>query len=132
MKQFLLSLLTTRVIICFLFVLFLCACNDSKEGKPITWEYKILTISDPPSNKNKLSMDSSEQLSDTLNKLGNDGWELVNAYTVTKTGFPNFGVPGYVVGIKSNVRTSSLSLILKRPLRDSKLDITTNVLDSLK
>ena len=131
MKQFLLSLLTTRAIICFLIILSICACNESKEGKPITWEYKILTIWDSSSKKNKLSIDSNEQLSDTLNKLGNDGWELVSTYTVTHTGFPNFGVPGYVVGIKSNVRTASLSFILKRPLRDSNLDTTTNVLDSI-
>lgn len=132
MKKFFLSLLTTKAIICFLIILILCACDGSKDDKPISWEYKILTISDSSSNKDKLSIDSNEHLSDTLNKLGNDGWELVSAYTVTKTGFPNFGIPGYVVGIKSNVRTSSLSFILKRPLRDSKLDITTNVLDSIK
>ncbi len=49
-----------------------------------------------------------------LNKLGNDGWELVGTYTEVATTYPNFGNDEYVTGIRTNTHSMAIICIFKR------------------
>jgi hypothetical protein len=57
-----------------------------------------------------------------LNKMGQEGWELVNTYTEIATAFPNFGNSEYVTGLRENVRTSVINFVFKRP-SDGKQEV---------
>lgn len=76
------------------------------------WEYKVVTldgevVKDHESKEFKVS-------DDDLNIFGNEGWELVDVYTVGETSYPNFGDKSYVTGIRENVRTKSVNYVFKR------------------
>lgn len=92
----------------FLFIvatLALTACS----GK---WEYKIVTIE----NSNTSDFDAPEfkVSSEDFCLLGEDGWELVDVYTITETEHPNYGNTEYVTGIRDNTRTQSLNYVFKK------------------
>lgn len=95
------------------FVLTLTACSGSN------WEYKTLSVSNQSgADESHYLMDASRSkfaLTDNdLNKLGAEGWELVDVYTLNETAFPNFGNSDYVTGIRENMRTSVIKLVFKR------------------
>jgi len=79
------------------------------------WEYKVVSVkgtdegsmADFQSHKLEVSEES-------LNPLGEDGWELVGIYEKTETVHPNFGNDQYVSGIQPNVRTAEVNFVFKR------------------
>ena len=92
-------------------VLFASCDNNVK-----SWEYKVVRVAGK----------DAEVLADygplvfgdqtvMLNKMGTEGWELVDTYTETATAHPNFGNSEYVTGIRENVRTSVVNFVFKRP-----------------
>ena len=86
--------------------LVLVGCTSNK------WEYKIVKID------NTTTSDFFESdfkvTSEDLNLFGEDGWELVDVYTLTQTQHPNFGDDKYVTGIRENTRTESVNFVFKR------------------
>ena len=106
------------------FVLSFASCNSGSKKDDVQettqWEYKVLRIegfvannSYPEMRKNYLILKEDE-----LNKLGKDGWELVDSYTELETVHPNFGNEKYVTGLQPNVRSSELVLVFKRLKQD--------------
>ena len=76
------------------------------------WEYKIVTVEN--SNSYEFSSPSFSVSSEDLNLFGEEGWELVDVYTIIETEHPNFGNSEYVTGIRENTRTQSLNYVFKR------------------
>ena len=86
------------------------------ESKIQTWEYEVVKVV----GKNAKSYATASPLvfddqKDMLNKMGQEGWELVNIYTEIATVFPNFGNGNLVHGIRDNVRTRVVYFVFKRP-----------------
>lgn len=125
MKKIFLALLA--VLIAFSFA----SCSKKKE-EPQKWEYKVLNVYGERfpgickiGGENRLVPDEFNYKGfslpqEELDSLGNLGWELVSVYTTIETDYPNFGNDKYVTGIRSNVRTSSLHYVFKRPLQEGK------------
>lgn len=96
--------------------LLLCSC--SKDSK---WEYKIVRV--PGQESEKMADFSPVVFNDQttmLNKMGEEGWELIDTYTETNTVHPNFGNSEYVTGIRENTRTSVLNFVFKRVAKEGK------------
>ncbi len=101
--------------------------NETENNFMDKWEYKTIHVEAYPmlqgeENKNinlKLPLRfCSDELNDSLNTAGQEGWELVNAIPEVETAYPQLDFDEYNInGIKSNVRTSGLSLIFKRKIR---------------
>lgn len=84
-------------------------------NKPEMWEYKVVKVAGEDATimadyGSKVFQDQTHM----LNKMGKEGWELVNTYTEIGTAFPNFGNSDYVTGIRENTRTIVLNFIFKR------------------
>jgi hypothetical protein len=62
-------------------------------AEAIQWEYRVLTIGGALGTKD-------EQIEETLNEWGEDGWEAINVYTPSGSG--------------------KVTLVAKRPLTDSQ------------
>lgn len=84
----------------------------------IQWEYKVVKnlpidglyrVGEGAKAINTINISEDE-----LNKIGQEGWELVDSYLEMETAFPNFGKEEYHTGIKPNVRPQLLVLIFKR------------------
>lgn len=90
------------------------ACTESCT-KPQKWEYKIVKVAGKETEYRETfgSLVFNDQTA-MLNKMGNEGWELVSTYTETGTVFPNFGNSEYVTGIRDNTRTNVLNFVFKR------------------
>ena len=80
-------------------------------GNPL-WEYKIVTVDN--SKAGEFDTPKFSVTSEDLNLFGEEGWELVDVYSVTETEHPNFGNSEYVTGIRENTRTQSLNFVFKR------------------
>ena len=98
----------------------------SKKEEPNKWEYKTL-ISWPEMSsyfdyfhKNSIPVPEEE-----LNKLGEDGWELVSVYTRIETVHPNFGNDKYVTGLQPNTRTEGVFYVFKRPKQNDESSSNT-------
>jgi len=102
MKNTILSL-----VILFIFI----ACSNN-------WEYKIVTvIGTEQSSYGNMRAKSFYIPDDDFNKLGKEGWELVDIFEIIETAHPNFGDERYVSGIQPNVRTAELNFVFKRKIR---------------
>lgn len=86
--------------------LVLVGCTSSK------WEYKIVKIDS--STSSDFLESEFKVTSEDLNLFGEEGWELVDVYTLTQTQHPNFGDDKYVTGIRENTRTESVNFVFKR------------------
>ncbi len=104
------------LILCFMVAL-LASC-----GKNSQWEYKVVKVAGKPAETlaDYGSLVYGDQTA-MLNKMGQEGWELVSTYTETATAFPNFGNSDYVTGIRDNTRTSVVNFVFKRQ-GDSKTE----------
>ncbi len=89
------------------------SCNNESK-----WEYKVVKVAGQPA---EVAADYSPLVfsdqTPMLNKMGGEGWELVNTYTETNTSHPNFGNAEYVTGIRENTRTAVLNFVFKRPMQ---------------
>lgn len=114
MKKFLFSL-------CM--IAFLASCTNNNQ-----WEYKVV----------KVAGKSAKVLADygalvygdqtaMLNKMGEEGWELVSTYTEIATVFPNFGNSEYVSGIRDNTRTCVVNFVFKKQGNGKKQGQPKNV-----
>lgn len=107
-----------------------CSCSQQQQPAPSQWEYEVVEIKGSklpktysPGEKEELIkrsnflplqfQDNAEVIS-ILNHWGNEGWELVDVYTVTETIFPNFGDESMHTGIKANTRTNAINFVFKR------------------
>ena len=86
-------------------VLAMAACSSK-------WEYKIVSVENE--EESEFEYTDIKVTSEDLNLFGEEGWELVNVYTITDTDHPNFGNSEYVTGIRENTRTSSVNFVFKR------------------
>lgn len=90
--------------------------ESATESKIQTWEYEVVKVVGKNAKSyakfNPLVFDDQK---DMLNKMGQEGWELVNIYTEIATVFPNWGNEKVVTGIRDNVRTSVIHFVFKRP-----------------
>lgn len=101
----------------------------SKE--PQKWEYmEYHSIGTPLGNFTGRAWLCEENEVDTLNALGEQGWELVDVFTRTETVHPNFGNPDYVTGLKPNTRTSETIYVFKRPKSKDSADKSKVVTDT--
>ncbi|WP_300729917.1 DUF4177 domain-containing protein [uncultured Bacteroides sp.] len=100
------------IFISFTLLLFFSCSNETK------WEYKVVKVAGQNAEvmEDFAPMVFNDQ-TPMLNKMGQDGWELVNTYTEINTVHPNFGNSEYVTGLRENTRTSVLNFIFKRPLQ---------------
>jgi len=87
-------------------------CSKKEEG-PQKWEYKI--ISEWGVDRGNFLSKGIPTPEDKLNKLGDEGWELVDVYTRIETVHPNFGNSQYVTGLQPNTRTEAVFYVFKRP-----------------
>lgn len=82
------------------------------------WEYKTIMVG--PTEQNARTGNGAAKFNtiniseETLNELGNEGWELIDSYLEMETSYPNFGNNEYVTGLQSNVRPQLIKLIFKR------------------
>ena len=94
-----------KVLLLAVTVLAMAACTSK-------WEYKIVTVENEEASKFKTS--EIKVTSEDLNLFGEEGWELVDVYTIIETEHPNFGNAEYVTGIRENTRTGSVNFVFKR------------------
>lgn len=85
-------------------------------GSKTQWEYRTYIVYGQvqtdyyPDFRSKTAIPDYEE----MNKLGEEGWELVSSYELLETAFPNMGRQDVVLGIKPNVRTGSVAFVFKR------------------
>jgi len=85
------------------------------------WEYETINFKangfDRLNSSEALEFSSIQINNSILNDYGKDGWEIVDTYLELETAFPNFGNEEYVTGIRENVRSQNLVVILKRKVK---------------
>ena len=105
-----------KILLTLLCVVLLSACSNGNK-----WEYKVVKVAGQDA---EVMADYSPKVysdqTPMLNKMGEDGWELIDVYTEVTTVHPNFGNSEYVTGIRENTRTSVLNFVFKRPFQKSK------------
>lgn len=89
----------------------------SKSEKVQQWEYKTLEI--VGTSFSDFYPCHIEVPQGEMNRLGAEGWELVDVYTRVGTVHPNFGNEKYVTGLQPNVRTTAVYYVFKRPKFES-------------
>ncbi len=100
-----------KVFFCFMLVMTMAACSNDSQ----TWVYKVVKVAGKEADflPDYGSLVYGDQ-TPMLNKMGADGWELVDIYTEVETKHPNFGNSEYVTGIRENTRTSVVNFVFKR------------------
>ncbi|MBD5367183.1 MAG: hypothetical protein HDR82_09345 [Bacteroides sp.] len=93
---------------------FVNSCSNEKQ-KSQKWEYKTLIAWGELSSQFDYFSNNSIPVPEVeLNKLGEEGWELVSVYTRIQTVHPNFGNDKYVTGLQPNTRTHGVFYVFKR------------------
>lgn len=101
-----------KVLLFLIAVLTVAACSSDSGSLQSKWEYKIVIIENEQFSEfaaSEINVSSKD-----LNQYGEEGWELVDVYTIIETEHPNFGNSEYVTGIRENTRTSSVNCVFKR------------------
>lgn len=99
----------------FLLVITSCSKKDERQK----WEYMTYQVFNTPLGDFTQRAWAYDEVADSLNALGQEGWEVVESYTRVETVHPNFGNEKYVTGLQPNTRTSNITIILKRPYREN-------------
>jgi hypothetical protein len=87
--------------------------------KDTAWEYMVvraLTEGNSRTGDEAIKYSSIDIDDVQLAVLGKQGWELAGLYIENETAYPNFGSPGYVTGLRANIRPQLAVLIFKRPI----------------
>lgn len=95
--------------------------EEAQKEKVQKWEYKI--ISEWGIDRGSFDSKALPLPEEELNKLGDEGWELVDVYTRIETVHPNFGNKEYVIGLQPNTRTEAVIYVLKRPKKEVNNDV---------
>lgn len=107
---------TVILIVLVVISLTLIYSNLNRSGD--SWEYMVLKYVPynlPDRTGEGAFLATTIDISESeLDRYGQQGWELVAAYTEIETAFPNFGNPSYVTGLQPNVRPQAVTLIFKR------------------
>ena len=85
----------------------LTSTSERKVSDMVKWEYKSVTteiVGAYPMRMRDLDPDYNESTADWFNKLGNDGWELVNI------------IPMYIQKVRLGKQSGIAYLVFKRPL----------------
>ncbi len=112
-----------KKLIIFFSVLFLFTSCQKKGPQPITkWEYKEIIMEGTPrgdffSKQFYNPTDNHNNIGQSFEDLGKEGWELVDVYTEIETVYPDFGGEKTIIHYKENTRTSAIHYIFKRPYR---------------
>lgn len=104
-------ILTTLLILIAAILLVLCKIEKK-------WDYKVVVFYGEGYSRTGRDAGKSDTIKlpeKSLDKLGENGWELVTSCSEEETAFPNFGSEEYVLGIQPNIRPQKLTLIFKRP-----------------
>lgn len=83
------------------------------------WEYKTVYVSAKTVSSDAYSNFSAKEVSlieleSEVEKLGKQGWELVDSFVENETVHPNFSQSNIVVGLQPNVRPNRVVLLFKR------------------
>lgn len=83
------------------------------------WEYKMVSVRATEVSSEVYSKFSAKEVSlikleSEVEKLGKQGWELVDSFVEDETVHPNFGNEKYVTGLQPNVRPNRVVLLFKR------------------
>lgn len=78
------------------------------------WEYKVVKVAGIEGANGNYGAMAFNDPSGQLNRLGDEGWEVVTSYTEENTVHPNFGNSEYVTGLQPNTRTTVVNFVLKR------------------
>ncbi len=87
------------------------------QSAPAKWEYTTLTLNNSGNSRIGDGSEKYETIQfnqSEVNRLGDDGWELVSSYLEMETAFVNFGNEKYVTGLQPNTRPQRLICIFKR------------------
>lgn len=84
------------------------------------YEYRVVVVT-PDGKPSRFEADAAKSAlihvdEKELNKLGSQGWEIVESYLEMETAHPNFGDSKYVTGLQPNIRPQRLVLILRHRL----------------
>ncbi|MFN4196039.1 MAG: DUF4177 domain-containing protein, partial [Thermosynechococcus sp.] len=82
------------------------------------WEYKTVYVTAKTVSFAYPELSTKEvsliELESEVEKLGKQGWELVDSFVEDETVHPNFGNEKYVIGLQPNVRPNRVVLLFKR------------------
>ncbi|MFN4066267.1 MAG: DUF4177 domain-containing protein [Thermosynechococcus sp.] len=82
------------------------------------WEYKTVYVRAETVSYVYPKLSTKEvsliELESEVEKLGKQGWELVDSFVEDETVHPNFGNEEYVTGLQPNVRPNRVVLLFKR------------------
>ena len=84
------------------------------------YEYKVIDFlaeSNERTGTGALKYASVSIQGEQMQKLGAEGWELMDVFLEMETAFPNFGDSQYVTGLQPNVRPQRAVLLFKRQAR---------------
>lgn len=96
----------------FMVLFVLTSCQEKNK-----WEYKVLIVANEGFERSGQDAYRRANITPTesdLNKIGNEGWELVGNYLEMETAHPNFGSAEYVTGLQPNIRPQRVVLLFKR------------------
>ena len=102
---------------------------SSCQEKAKKWEYKTISVNTSVVDGPYIIVHPHADpvhllfnLQDSLNTLGQEGWELVNTIELVGTTFPNFGDDKYVTGIRGQVATRTVQFVFKREFTGKTAD----------
>lgn len=90
-------------------------------ARHVSWQYKTVEVLAEVApgaildNQKALAYKAIPDQQTMLNKLGEEGWELVSTFIEHETAHPNFGKEDYVTGLQPNTRPQRLVCIFKKP-----------------
>lgn len=90
-------------------------------ARHVYWQYKTVEVLAEVApgaildNQKALAYKAIPDQQTMLNKLGEEGWELVSTFIEHETAHPNFGKEDYVTGLQPNTRPQRLVCIFKKP-----------------
>ena len=91
------------------------SCSKNNDEQRKLWEYKIVKIDgkEPEKLADRKPRTFDDQ-TPMLNKMGKEGWELVNVYTEDETVFADLSNEHLKLYMRGNCRTHNINYVFKR------------------